>query len=50
MKPHPCPDCGSQIPRAIGVQAGREPITLRAEIYVVFQCAGCGEVFMDILK
>jgi len=48
MKPPLCPNnkCGSVHTKAISALFGEDPATMQRNVYVVFQCNGCGEIFM----
>ncbi len=48
MKPPLCPNnkCGSVHTKAISALFGEDPTTLQRNVYVVFQCKGCNEIFM----
>jgi hypothetical protein len=57
MRQPTCPNtkCHSAHTRAINaiipnVIFGSDPQTLKKGVYIVFQCDGCGEIFMRILE
>ena len=49
MRQPTCPKCQSAHTLAINALFGTDPQTLKQGIYIVFQCGGCGEIFMRLL-
>lgn len=52
MRQPTCPNtkCHSAHTRAINAIFGSDPQTLKKGVYIVFQCDGCGEIFMRMLE